>query len=145
MKPTLLIATFFTLGLAACSHTNSSTNTPSEQAPTTETLAVLNPVEIGADNLSAYWQAKPTKPVKRYGRPNWLPKGAGKFSYHVLIDEQGQEVSKTLVSSTPEGWMSQAKLDKMPKASYVASETNPEHKPVKVLMTAEVIRMAGKR
>lgn len=145
MKHTLLIATFFTLGLAACSHTNRNTNTPSEQAPTPETLAVLNAVEIGADNLSAYWQAKPTKPVKLNGRPNWLPKGAGKFSYHVLIDAQGQEVSKTLVSSTPEGWMSQAKLDKMPKASYVASETNPEHKPVKVLMTAEVIRMAGKR
>lgn len=141
MKHTLLIATFFTLGLAACS----STNTASDQVLATETLAVLNPVEIEADSLTAYWEAKPTKPVKLNGRPNWLPKGAGQFSYHVLIDAQGREISKTLVSSTPEGWMSQAKLDKMPKASYVASETNPEHKPVKVLMTAKVMRMNSKR
>lgn len=141
MSKKLIAKVILTLALTACG----ATQAPSSESNSGDSAVLNNLLEVSFGDLGNYWQAKPVNPVMLKSRPKWIPKGAGKFSYFVVIDSQGNEVSKTLVGSTPEGWMTQAKLDKMPKASYVASETNPEHKPVKVLMTAEVIRMAGKR
>ncbi|CAM3960618.1 MULTISPECIES: hypothetical protein [Shewanella] len=141
MSKKLITKVILTLALTACG----ATQAPSSESNSGDSAVLNNLLEVSFGDLGNYWQAKPVNPVMLKSRPKWIPKGAGKFSYFVVIDSQGNEVSKTLVGSTPEGWMTQAKLDKMPKASYVASETNPEHKPVKVLMTAEVIRMAGKR
>ncbi|MDG1751917.1 MAG: hypothetical protein P8I03_09695 [Thalassotalea sp.] len=91
--------------------------------------------------LTQYWKHDSSKIIMLSGRPDWLPKGAGKASYFITIDSNGQEVSKKLINSTPEGWMTQKLLNKMPKQQYKASETNPGKQPVKVKISSEVKRM----
>lgn len=99
-------------------------------------------VEIEAAELGQYWKLDISKPIMLSGRPNWLPKGAGKATYVITIDSNGAEVGKELISSTPEGWMTQELLNKMPKQQYSVSESNPNRKPVKVKIVSEVKRMS---
>ena len=98
-------------------------------------------IEIDSTELNQYWQHDSSKVIMLSGRPNWLPKGAGKASYFITIDSNGTEVSKKLINSTPDGWMTQKLLDKMPKQRYKPSETNLNKTPVKVKISSEVKRM----
>ncbi|MCG9755574.1 hypothetical protein L1D40_10145 [Shewanella insulae] len=136
MSKKLFASVMLTLALTACGTTQ---ETPGDSETINKALSAANLVEVSGENLSDYWQPKSTKPVMLKSRPRWFPKGAGKFSYFVIIDSYGNEVSKTLVGSMPEGWMTQAMLNKMPKVSYLASANNPEHIPVKALLTSEVM------
>ncbi|MCG9720206.1 hypothetical protein [Shewanella sp. Isolate7] len=135
MAKKLIAKVILTLALTACG----TSQAPSSASNSGDSAVLNNLLEVSAADLDNYWQAKPVKPFMLKSRPNWIPKGAGKFSYFVVIDSQGNEVSKTLVGSTPEGWMTQARLNKMPKVSYLVSENNPEHQPIKVLLTSEVM------
>jgi hypothetical protein len=98
-------------------------------------------IEIDSTELNQYWQHDSSKVIMLSGRPNWLPKGAGKASYFITIDSNGTEVSKKLINSIPDGWMTQKLLDKMPKQQYKASEKNLNKTPVKVKVSSEVKRM----
>ncbi|QYJ88233.1 hypothetical protein [Shewanella halotolerans] len=136
MSKKLFAGVLLTLASTACSSTQ---NTPGNSDSVNNSLLAANLLEVSGDNLSDYWQPKSKKTVMLKSRPKWIPKGMGQFSYHVVIDSEGNEVSKTLVSSSPEGWMTQARLNKMPKVRYLASDDNPEHLPVKALLTSKVM------
>lgn len=99
-------------------------------------------VDIDFSELNQYWQLNSSQIVRLSSRPDWLPKGAGKVSYFISINSNGTEISKELINSTPEGWMTQKLLDKMPKQQYKASKTNPNNTPVKVKILSEVKRMS---
>ncbi len=105
---------------------------------TKEPSFIGNIQEIDQTKLKDFWVPKSNKVEVLSGRPNWLPKGAGKASYVIIIDSSGSEVSKKLVSSTPEGWMTQKLLNKMPKTKYKAANSNNLKVPVKVLVKSEV-------
>ncbi|ABI71762.1 hypothetical protein ACRN9Z_04810 [Shewanella frigidimarina] len=98
-------------------------------------------VIINSAQLNQYWSPQTLKPVMLNKRPDWLPKGAGKGEYYQTIDSNGNEVSKTLISSTPEGWMTQALLNKMPKQQFKPTAQNDKRLPVKVKLEFEVKRM----
>ena len=129
MKKIILLAFVATIGLIGCSTTNQPT-------------FIGETVEIESSELNQYWVHNSSKIIRLSGRPDWIPKGAGKASYFVTIDSNGIEISKELINSIPEGWMTQKLLDKMPKQQYKASETNPNKTPVKVKVSSEVKRMS---
>lgn len=105
--------------------------------------AVFNTKVITIENsqLNQYWLLEQIKPVMLNKRPDQLPRGAGKGEYYITIDSNGNEVSKELISSQPEGWMTQALVNKMPKQQYEPAASNIKRIPVKVKMDFEVKRM----
>lgn len=109
---------------------------------TAEPTFIGETVEIDASELNQYWEHDSSKVIRLSGRPTWLPDGAGKASYFITIDSNGTEVSKELINSIPEGWMTQRLLNKMPKQQYKASDANPSKMPVKVKINSEVKRMS---
>ncbi|CAM3939999.1 hypothetical protein [Rheinheimera salexigens] len=129
MNKIILLAFVTTFGLIGCSTTN-------------EPTFFGETVEVDSSELNQYWEHDSSKVIRLSGRPDWLPKGAGKASYFITIDSNGTEVSKELINSIPEGWMTQKLLDKMPKQQYKASKNNPSKTPVKVKISSEVKRMS---
>jgi len=127
MNKIIIVALSFTLILIGCK----STYEPSYVGDITE---------VKVSELSNYWVRESTKIKMLSGRPDWLPKGGGKGIYSVVIDSNGYEVTKKLVSSTPDGWMTQKHLDKMPKVRYKPSQANLKMAPVKVQMSFEIMR-----
>ena len=57
-----------------------------------------------------------------------------------LIDSNGNETSKELVNTFPDGWMTQKQLEKMPNTQYKPADSNTRKIPVKVLITTETKR-----
>jgi hypothetical protein len=100
-----------------------------------------NVITIEHSQLNQYWSLEQIKPVMLNKRPEWLPRGAGKGEYYITIDSNGNEVSKELISSQPEGWMTQALVNKMPKQQYEPAASNVKRVPVKVKVDFEVKRM----
>lgn len=129
MNKIILLAIVTTFGLIGCSTT---------QEPT----FIGETVEVDASELNQYWEHDSSKVIRLSCRPDWLPKGAGKASYFIIIDSNGTEVTKELINSIPEGWMTQKLLNKMPKQQYKASKNNPSKTPVKVKISSEVKRMS---
>ncbi|WP_192022158.1 hypothetical protein [Shewanella sp. WPAGA9] len=129
MNKIILLAIVTTFGLIGCS----TTQEPTFNGET---------VEVDSSELNQYWEHDSPKVIRLSGRPDWLPKGAGKASYFIIIDSNGTEVSKELINSIPEGWMTQKLLNKMPKQQYKASKNNPSKTPVKVKISSEVKRMS---
>tara|TARA_R110002033_G_scaffold3410_5_gene19443 strand:- start:3055 stop:3462 length:408 start_codon:yes stop_codon:yes gene_type:complete len=107
-----------------------------------EPQAVFNTKVIIIENsqLNQYWSLEQIKPVIFNKRPDWLPRGVGKAEYYTTIDSNGNEVSKELVSSQPEGWMTQTLINKMPKQQYEPAASNLKRVPVKVKMDFETKR-----
>ena len=60
-------------------------------------------IEIKSTALNDYWVRESTKVKVQWGRSNSFPKGAGKGVFSVIIDSSGYEISRELVSSTPNG------------------------------------------
>jgi len=129
MNKVIVLAFVTTIGLFGCSTT---------QEPT----FLGETVEIGSSELNRYWTHDSAKIIRLSGRPDWLPIGAGKASYFITIDSNGTEISKELINSIPDGWMTQKLLDKMPKQHYTPSETNINKTPVRVRILSEVKRMS---
>ncbi|MCT7941737.1 hypothetical protein [Shewanella holmiensis] len=117
-----------TLSLLGCQ----TTSTKVEPVFASETI------EIKADELSNYWVFENTKVKMLKKRPTWLPKGKGEWTVLTVIDSNGYEVEKTLISSVPEGFMTQSKLDEMPQVKYEAAPSNRNRVPVKFYGTAKV-------
>lgn len=128
MDKFILLVILLTVWLVGCSATKGPT-------------FIGETVEIDSSELSQYWKYGSSKVIMLSGRPDWLPKGAGKASYFITIDSNGTEVSKELINSIPDGWITQKLLDKMPKQQYKPSETNLNKIPVKVKISSEVKRM----
>ncbi|MBR9727934.1 hypothetical protein ACFOD0_02835 [Shewanella intestini] len=128
MNKNILLALVTMVGLIGCSAT---------QEPTFSGEIV----ELKSSQLHQYWEHDSSQMIRLSGRPDWLPKGAGKASYFVTIDSNGVEVSKELINSIPEGWMTQKLLNKMPKQQYKAAKNNPNKTPVKVKILSEVKQM----
>ncbi|MBO7925437.1 hypothetical protein J5X91_04020 [Pseudoalteromonas sp. K222D] len=95
-------------------------------------------VVIDVADLNQYWVAKTSKVVFLPGRPKWIPKGMGKASFFITIDSNGTLVSRELIDSIPNDWMTQKILDKMPIQQYKPSITNPTKIPVKVKINSEL-------
>ncbi len=117
------------LALMACQ------STPKEEIVPVFSSAVI---EINADEMSNYWVAQYKKPKIYNSKPKWLPKGAGEWMYEVTIDSNGKEVQKKLISSSPENYMTQAKLDQFPVVNYSPSENNPNNTPIKFVTSAKI-------
>jgi hypothetical protein len=105
---------------------------------TYQPVFVADIVDIQSTELEQYWLRNTTKPNWSQGRPKWLPKGNGIATYSITIDSNGLEVSKELIESTPEDWMTQKHLDTMPVAQYTAAKTNITKTPVKVAVLAKI-------
>ena len=88
-------------------------------------------VEIKVEQLSDYWILDTQKVKIVTKRPNWFPKGQGQWKVLTIIDSNGHIVESTLVSSSPEGYMTQSQLDKIPRETYRASVSNVNRTPVK--------------
>ena len=95
-------------------------------------------IEVSVERLEQYWLSKPVKPKMLNRRPSWLPKGEGSWTIMTIIDSTGTEVERTLISSKPEGIMTQAMVDQMPKTSYTPAASNQNKVPVKFYGTARV-------
>jgi hypothetical protein len=95
-------------------------------------------IEIKVNELSNYWVPKSTKVKRLKGRPTWLPKGKGEWTVLTIIDSNGYEVEKTLISSVPKGFMTQSKVDEMPKSEFRPSESNKNRVSVKFYSTAKI-------
>ncbi len=95
-------------------------------------------IEIESTELNNYWvvSSKKIKMLKK--RPNWLPKGKGEWIVLTVIDSNGHTVENTLISSNPEGFMTQEQINKMPKTQLVASGSNKSRVPVKFYSTGRV-------
>lgn len=96
-------------------------------------------VDIELSQLDDYWIEVPTRMKTFDGRPKFIPPGRGQGFYTVTIDSNGEVVSKNLVRSVPEGWMTQKHLDHMPTKTYVASKSNPEKLAVRVELSFAVM------
>ncbi|NVK25478.1 MAG: hypothetical protein HWE10_11165 [Gammaproteobacteria bacterium] len=72
-------------------------------------------IGISPQQLNDYWQvdAPIISMLKR--RPTWLPKGKGGWTFLTVFDSNGDEVKRTLISSSHEGCMTQNKIDQIPK------------------------------
>lgn len=99
-------------------------------------------IEIKQEELSTYWVRKTTKIQMLNKRPTWLPKGKGEWTVLTVIDSNGNIVENTLISSVPEGFMTQSQVDAMPKLEYKPSITNGNSVPVKFYATAKVVPLA---
>ncbi|AZQ85095.1 hypothetical protein EKO29_14560 [Colwellia sp. Arc7-635] len=95
-------------------------------------------IEIEVGELSNFWVAGSSKVKILRKRPNWLPKGKGEWTVLTVIDSNGNTVENTLISSNPEGFMTQEQINKMPKTQFVASGSNNSRVPVKFYSTARV-------
>lgn len=130
-----LLALFGGLLLAGCNSTNEG-NTDETTSPTYLTQSI---VDIEHEQLSQYWVRKPHS-YKANQRPKWLPKkGKGIYFFETVIDSNGREVSRTLVRSFPEDWMSQALLDKMPVHKYSVAAKNKNKTPVRFVQYASLL------
>ena len=118
------------LALMACQ------STPKEEIVPVFSSAVI---EINADDISNYWVVQYKKPKMYNSKPKWLPKGAGEWVYEVTIDSNGKEVEKKLISTTPENYMTQAKLDQFPVENYSPSKNNPNKTPIKFVTSAKIM------
>lgn len=110
------------------------------QATTSQPAPVFTSevIEVTVDELPDYWVAEPTKMKMLKKRPDWLPKGKGEWTVLTVIDSNGNEVEKTLISSEPEGFMTQQQVDEMPRAQYKPAESNKNRVPVKFYGTARI-------
>lgn len=95
-------------------------------------------IEIKAEELPNYWVLKTTKVKMLNKRPTWLPKGKGEWTVLTVIDSNGYVVENTLISSIPEGFMTQSKLDEMPQVKFEAAASNRNRVPVKFYGTAKI-------
>ena len=95
-------------------------------------------VEIKEEQLWNYWVPRSTKVKMLRKRPNWLPKGEGKWTVLTVIDSNGHVVEKTLVSSIAEGFMTQKKVDQMPLLQFKPSASNKNKTPVKYYSQAVI-------
>ena len=95
-------------------------------------------IEIKSNELSKYWVPKSTKMKMLKKRPTWLPKGQGEWTVLTVIDSNGNVVEKTLISSVPAGFMTQSKIDEMPKSKFEPSLSNKNRVPVKFYGTAKI-------
>jgi len=129
MNKLIVLVFVSTIGLFGCTTT---------QEPT----FIGETVEIDSSELNQYWMHDSAEVIRLSGRPDWLPKGAGKASYFIIIDSNGTEISKELINSIPDRWMTQKLLDKMPKQHYTPSEKNLKRTPVRVRISSEVKRMS---
>lgn len=102
----------------------------------------INPddiVNLQVDQLSDYWVSIPS-PTKQYKkRPVWAPKGHGEWIQLTTIDYEGNEVERILISATPEGFITQAQLDAMPKIQYKAAVNNKNSAPVRFLESLKIV------
>ena len=103
-----------------------------------EPVFATETIEIKPEELSSYWVPKASKVKMLKNRPTWLPKGKGEWTVLTVIDSNGYEVEKTLISSVPEGFMTQNKVDKMPKIKFEPSASNMKLTPVKFYGTAKI-------
>ena len=62
----------------------------------------------------------------------------GEWTVLTIIDSNGYEVEKTLISSVPKGFMTQSKVDEMPKSEFRPSESNKNRVSVKFYSTAKI-------
>ncbi len=124
MKKLVFIVFFYLFGLLGCK----STDKP-------QLSGIV--LEITPSELSKYWVPKPLKLKKLPRRPDEFPRGAGTATYFVTIDSNGNELDRILISSTPDKWMTQRLLDKMPKIKYKPAGSNIERIPVKLESTFE--------
>lgn len=110
------------------------------QSPSTkiEPVFYTEIIEVSSDNLSNYWVAKPTKIRMLNKRPSWLPKGKGEWTVLTIIDSNGNVVENTLISSVPEGFMTQSKVDEMPITKFEPAPSNYNRIPVKFYGTAKI-------
>ncbi|GAA0791462.1 MULTISPECIES: hypothetical protein [Pseudomonadati] len=118
------------LGLMGCQATSTKV----------EPVFTSDVIEITEKNLPNYWVLKNTKVKMLNKRPAWLSKGRGEWTVLTVIDSNGYVVEKTLISSTPEGFMTQSQVDEMPKSEFKPSEANKNTTPVKFYSTGKVVR-----
>ncbi|WP_372766596.1 hypothetical protein [Pseudoalteromonas sp.] len=127
MKKTIFITLFFLL--SACN----STEEPSEPYFTQA------PIKVEQSEVKEYWVFQPQKTKKFRGeRPSWLPEQPGMMTYKLIIDSNGNEVTKELISTTPNNWITQQQLTDMSKISYLPSDQNTNRVPVEVVMKLAV-------
>lgn len=123
MKKAMLVA--FTLLLGACSSTEKVSEPYFTQAP----------IKVEQSEVKDYWVFQPQKAKKFHGkRPSWLPSQPGTMTYKLIIDSNGKEVTKELISTTPDNWITQQQLSDMPKMTYQPSDKNTNRVPVEVVM-----------
>ncbi|MDM7860948.1 hypothetical protein QTP81_10100 [Alteromonas sp. ASW11-36] len=96
-------------------------------------------INVEFESLDDYWVEIP-EPIKYHkGRPKFIPDGRGSGVYAITIDSNGLVVKKELVSSIPEGWLTQKHVDHMPTKQYQASKNNVERQPVRVEISFSVM------
>ena len=115
-------------------------------------------IEVEPEELSNYWVRNPSRVInstkvrtstrvrRERGRPKWLPAdGPGEWTVLTVIDSNGNEVERTFISSNPEGFMNQEKVDLMPKRTFVPAETNDSRIPVKFIGTNKISAIKRRR
>ena len=123
MKKAILVS--LTLLLGAC---NSTENV-------SEPYFTHAPIQVEQTEVKKYWVFQPHQAKKFHGkRPSWMPDKPGMMTYKLVIDSNGNEVTKELISTTPNNWMTQQQLTDMPKMTYKPSDQNTHRVPVEVVM-----------
>jgi hypothetical protein len=123
MKKAILVS--LTLLLGACNSTEKVSEPYFTQAP----------IQVEQTEVKKYWVFQPQKSKKFHGkRPSWMPDQPGMMTYKLVIDSNGNEVTKELISTTPNNWMTQQQLTDMPKMTYKPSDQNTNRVPVEVVM-----------
>ncbi|MFY8351826.1 hypothetical protein AAEU29_14905 [Pseudoalteromonas sp. SSM20] len=123
------IVVLFSLLLGACNSTEKVKEPYFTQAP----------IKVDQSEVKEYWVFQPQKTKKFSGkRPSWLPEQPGMMTYKLVIDSNGNEVTKELISTTPNNWITQQQLTDMPKISYLPSDQNTNRVPVEVVMKLAV-------
>ncbi len=95
-------------------------------------------IEIDVENLSDYWVQDDHPIIMLRKRPDWLPEGHGEWTVLTVIDSNGIEVEKTLIDSSPEGFMTQERLDEIPKGDFAPASSNQQRVPVRFYSTAKI-------
>lgn len=123
------------LGLVGCSSAIQPVTKQATIDPQPFFAAKVQQIETSA--LDAYWVAAPVKPIMYSSKPKWLGSGQGMARYLATIDSNGVVVAAELIESKPKGWITQAKLDMMPRQQFLVAASNPNKIPVQVEMTVE--------
>ncbi len=127
MKVRLISLVLLSLGLLGCASTQPVYNS--------------DIIEISNVELRKYWIFQPKiylrRGVSSKHKSNFRSKG-GEWTYSTVIDSNGIEQERILVSSKPEGYMTQFQLDKMPRKTYEPSSGNPQRVPVKFISSSQI-------
>ncbi|WNC69933.1 hypothetical protein RI845_07290 [Thalassotalea nanhaiensis] len=126
MKFKIIIKVMVLLGLFSCQ--------------STEPVYTSKIKEIESIKLFDYWIPKPPRGIQK--APNNVPATGVEWTYFVTIDSNGKAQNLELISSIPEGFMTQERLKKWNKMDYKPSPQNSNRTPVRLKMS---VRIEGKK